>query len=200
MSAHGAGQALRSPPGAGGWRARLRERLGPRSEERRGRGEMRLIETFLLVVVGVVLLVATSHDLYREVGIGDRLAADLKSWERYVRAVYDEPGKEPIKYHNPSVQQDIKTYTTRDVVCANLWKGKPEGRVMACLIFTGPYHGLYRRAQGGYYVIAAGTDEHQPLLNEPKYSYGCFGSAVHEGLCARAPVPGKPDKPLLGGA
>lgn len=162
--------------------------LAPRDEERRGRGELRLIETFVLVVIGIVLAVATIHDLGREVRIGDRLGADLLSWKRIVGA----------KYHNPLVEQDIKRYTTRDVVCADTEKGKPQGRVQICLIFTGPVHGEWRAAKGGYYLLAAGTDPHKPVVDKPGYSYGCAGTAVAEGLCAFKGKP--PPPPRLGPA
>jgi hypothetical protein len=167
-------------------RLRLPGWLAPRDDERRGRGEQRLIETFALVLVGIVLAVATVHDVARQVHIGTRLTADLKSWEAVVGSRYF---LEAGKYHNPLIEQDVKTYTTRDIVCANTAEGKPEGHVQVCLVFTGPVHGERRHARGGYYVVAEGKDEHKPVINLPRYSYGCFGSAVAEGLCARTTLP-----------
>jgi hypothetical protein len=183
------------PTGAGGAgkaqrRGRLPEWLRPRSEERRGRGELRIVETFVLVVAGLVLLGATFHDLVREVHIGSRLSADLASWKKITGSYY----------HNPLIEQDIKTYTTRDIVCANTEKGKPEGKVQICLIFTAPVHDGWRPARGGYYLIAKGTDVHEPVLNKSQYAYGCFGSATAEHICLATPPPGEPDRPLLGGA
>ncbi len=174
--------------------ARLRELLEPRRTERRGRGELRFIETAVLVIVGVVLLVVTVNDVHRQVRIGTRLAADLESW-------HEDIGR---KFHNVFIEQDIKTYTTRDVVCADLTKGKPEGypqHPQVCLIFTGPVHHGRRTARGGFYLLAEGTDEHEPVLDRPQYRYGCFGSAIAEHLCLIAtPPPGLPDKPSRGGA
>ncbi len=171
--------------------ARIRELLGPREHERRGRGELRFIESAVLVLVGLVLVVAVFHDIGRQVKIGRRLAADLESW----RAITGVP------FHNPFIEQDIKTYTTRDVVCADTTKGKPEGKPQVCLIFTGPVAHGRRAAHGGFYLLARGTDVHEPVLDRPEYRYACFGSAVGERLCGIATPPaGLPNKPLLGGA
>ena len=187
------------PPGAAGsdgsstGRAslgeRLRDLLGPRTEERRGRGELRLLESAVLVLVGLVLLVATVNDVHRQVHIGNRLSADLESW----RALTG------VAFHNPFIEQDIKHYSTRDVVCADLTIGKPEGKPQACLIFTGPVRAGRRQARGGFYLVAKGTDIHEPVLDRPQYRYACFGSAVSEHLCALATVPpGVPTRPLVG--
>jgi hypothetical protein len=187
--------ASETPAGAPGGRLRLPPWLAPRDEERRGRGEQRLVETLVLVLVGLVLAVATIHDLSRSVGIGDRLASDLETW----RAI------EGVKYHNPLIEQDIKTYTTRDIVCANRAEGKPEGTVQVCLVFTGPVlHGDRRAAHGGWYLVAAGKDEHEPVLNYREYRYGCFGTAIAEDACAWTKPPpgapaGAPTEPLHGG-
>ena len=173
--------------------ARLWGLLGPRSEERRGRGELRFIETAVLVLVGIVLIIATANDDRRSVHIGTRLDADLESWRATTGAWF----------HNPFIEQDIKTYTTRDVVCADLVEGKPEGyppHPQVCLVFTGPVHDGRRTARGGYYLVASGTDVHEPVLDYPQYRYACFGSAVEERLCALAKPPsGFPTKPYAVG-
>jgi hypothetical protein len=190
----------------GGGLAWLPDWLSPRDQERRGRGEQRLIESVILVLVGVVLAVATVHDLVREVGIGDRLHADLISWVRYTKP-YFGANNPKYTYHNPLIEQNVTTYTTRDVVCANTADVKPQGTVLVCLIFTGPVRDGYRRAKGGYYLIAAGKDVHEPVLDKPIYSYGCFGSALSEPtpegkrICdlAKGP-PGAPDIPLIKGS
>ena len=171
--------------------ARLRDLLGPRDKERRGRGELRFIETAVLVLVAIVLLVATVNDDHRAVRIGNRLAADLESWRAYTG----------VAFHNPFIEQDIKTYTTRDVVCADETIGKPAGKPQACLIFTGPVQHGRRVARGGFYLLARGTDVHQPVLDHPQYRYACFGSAIAEHLCGiPTPPPGLPNRPLVGGA
>jgi hypothetical protein len=176
-----------------GLAARLSVLLGPRSEERRGRGELRFIEMALLVLVGIVLAVATANDDRRSVHIGTRLAADLEGW-RATTGVW---------FHNPFIEQDIKAYTTRDVVCADLVKGKPEGHPQhpqVCLIFTGPVHDGRRTPRGGYYLEARGTDVHEPVLDYPEYRYACFGSAVYEHLCRLSTPPsGFPTRPYAVG-
>ncbi len=62
---------------------RLPPWLRPRTVELKGGGNLRLIETTLLVLVGVVLATATVNDVGREVGINRRLIADLKTWRQY---------------------------------------------------------------------------------------------------------------------
>ncbi|MDE3069521.1 MAG: hypothetical protein KGJ43_02205 [Acidobacteriota bacterium] len=171
------------------WTARLPRWLRPLSGERRGRGEQRLVESFALALAGLVLAVATVHDLVREVHIGQRLDADLASWKALTGASY---------YHNPLIEQDVKHYTTRDIVCANTVKVKPKGSVQVCFVFTGPVIHGRRAAHGGYYLIAAGTDVHEPVINLPRYAYGCFGTAVTEQLCEATRPPGGPDAPLHG--
>jgi hypothetical protein len=176
--------------GEGRWE-RLPAFLAPRKEERRGRGELRFIETAVLLLVAVVLVVATVADVGRQVRIGRRLAADLESW----RALTGVP------FHNPFIEQDVRTYTTRDVMCADTTTGKPQGKPQLCLIFTGPVHDGRRSALGGFYLLARGTDVHEPVLNQARYRYACFGSAISEHLCglSKAP-PGLPSRPYLGGA
>jgi hypothetical protein len=180
----------RAARGGGPWR-RLPTFLAPREEERRGRGELRFIESALLLLVGVVLAVATVADVGREVRIGRRLAADLESW----RAITHVP------FHNPFIEQDVRTYTTRDVMCADTTNGKPQGKPQVCLIFTGPVRDGRRSAHGGFYLLAKGTDVHEPVLNQARYRYACFGSAISEHLCGLSkPPPGLPSGPYPVGA
>jgi len=186
-----AAQRSSGAAGASSRTNRLWQRLGPRDKERRGRGEMRFVETAVLVLIGAVLLVATVYDVHRQVRIGTRLAADLESWKQYTH----------VPFHNPFIEQDIKTYSTRDVVCADETIGKPEGKPQACLIFTGPVVHGRRTAQGGFYLLARGTDVHEPVLDRPEYRYACFGSAISEHLCAiKTPPPDVPTQPLVGGS
>ncbi|MHB8492400.1 MAG: hypothetical protein ACYDA6_09355 [Solirubrobacteraceae bacterium] len=183
--AEGAVKGLAEPR----WMARLPAWLAPRSSERRGRGEQRLVESFILVLVGLVLVGATVKDLVREVHIGKRLDADLATWKAITGAYY----------HNPLIEQDVKHYTTRDVVCANTAKvKKPKGTVQVCFIFTGPVVHGRRAALGGYYLRAEGKDIHKPVENLPQYAYGCFGTAITEHLCAGTRPAGGPDAPLHG--
>ncbi len=75
---------------------RLPPWLRPRTVELKGGGNLRLIETTLLVLVGVVLATATVNDVARQVGINQRLIADLKTWRHYT-------GHD---YHNISIDQE----------------------------------------------------------------------------------------------
>jgi hypothetical protein len=160
--------------------------LRPRTTERIGRGEVRLIETAVLLVVGLFLAIAVVNDVARAVPIGERLNADLESWEAIVG----------VHYHNPIIEQDVKHYTTRDVVCADTEKVKPLGHPQICLIFTGPVVHDRRTAFGGFYLVADGTDVHEPVLDDKKYRYACWGTAVSEELCGLTTVPhGYPTKP-----
>jgi hypothetical protein len=159
--------------------SRLRELFGPRREERRGRGELRFVETAVLLLIGAVLVVATFNDVGRQVHTGRRLAADLKSWKEDIG----------VESHNPFIEQDVRTYTTRDVVCADMTKGKPLHKTQVCLVFTGPVHAGRRTAKGGFYLLAEGTDVHEPVLDRPRYRFACFGSTVAEHLCGLSKPP-----------
>jgi hypothetical protein len=180
-----AGKPPHPPAAVTGWRHWLR----PRSEERIGRGEVRLIETVVLVLVGVFLAVATIHDVARQVPVGERLSADLESWREIVGAYY----------HNPLTEQDVKHYTTRDIECADTTYGKPYGKPQVCLIFTGPVKYRRRVAYGGFHLLAGGTDVHEPVLDVPKYRYACWGTAVAEGLCEAKAPPRFPTKAYVDG-
>lgn len=159
---------------------RLPRPLRPLDRELPGARRLRRLETVVLVVVAVALAVATIHDLVREVNIGLRLHADLVSWERVTG----------YAYHNPLIEQDVKHYTTKDTVCADTQNVKPKGSTLVCLIFVGPVRHGVRRAVGGYYLLAEGTDVHKPVENDSWYRYGCFGRAATEDLCG---LPTPPD-------
>jgi hypothetical protein len=178
--APGSGADASVPPERTAGRAgRLRELLGPRREERRGRGELRFVETAVLLLIGVVLAVATVNDVGRQVHVGRRLAADLASWKEDIG----------VQSHNPFIEQDVRTYSTRDVVCANMTKGKPLHKTQVCLIFTGPVNNGRRTAKGGFYLLAEGADVHEPVLDRPMYRFACFGSAIAEHLCGLSKPP-----------
>ena len=54
--------------------------LRPRAIELPGSGRMRLIETTLLVLVGLLLAIATVNDVVRQTHVNQRLIADLRTW------------------------------------------------------------------------------------------------------------------------
>jgi hypothetical protein len=160
---------------------RLPEPLRPRDAERRGRGDLRRIESTLLVFAFLLLAVATVNDVVLSTHTAGRITADLRSW----RALTGR------NYHNISVQQDLQTHTTRDVLCGNVAPGPPGALPQICLIVTGPIvHGV-RASHGGFYLPPYTSDKRA-------YRYACFGSAARDRLCGaptpagalHAPIPG----------
>jgi hypothetical protein len=159
---------MSSPPdtSSGHWE-RLPEWIRPLTHERRGRGELRLIETTVLVLVGVLLCVASVNDLVRQVHVNHRLIADLRTWRSYT-------GHD---YRNISIEQDVKTYSTRDVLCGNTTPGAPGVRTQICLILNGPVRDGRRAVNGGYYLAPY-------RLDAKANRYGCFAEAATQQLCA----------------
>jgi hypothetical protein len=166
----------------GGRWERLPERLRPREHERRGRGDLRRVESTLLVLAFLVLAVAVVNDLVKQVHVNERLTVDLQTW----RVV---TGRD---YKNISIEQDLKHHTTRDVLCGNTFPAPPGTAPQVCLIVTGPtVHGL-RAAKGGFYLPPYFPDKREDR-------YACFGTAVSEDLCGLPTPPGAPDEPLTDG-
>ncbi len=150
----------------GGFGERLPERLRAREVELPGLGTLRLLETMVLVVVGLLLAVATIDDVVLQTHVNHRLVADLSTWRSYT-------GHD---YKNIGVEQDIYGHTTNDTVCGNTSPGPPKERTQICLQMTGPVLGGRRAAKGGWYL---------PVKSEDRRAlrYGCFGRAVAEGRC-----------------
>lgn len=166
------------PAAATGW-GRLPPGLRPREHERRGRGDLRRVESTLLVLAFVVLAVATVNDVVREVHVADRLTVDLRTWR--IVTGHD--------YKNISIEQDLRGHTTRDVLCGNTASGPPGTLPQVCLVVTGPTVRGVRAARGGFYVLPYFPDKRENR-------YACFGTAVGEGLCGQPTPPGAPDEPL----
>ena len=142
--------------------ARLPERLRPREREPdgRGAGEVRLVETTILVLVGLVLAVATVNDLVRQTAVNHRLIADIHTWRHYT-------GHD---FHNVGVdQQLLGPSSKREVVCGNDVPGPPKERVQVCLVVQGPVRGGVRRVVAGWYLPAHTEDDVRSRR------YGCFG-------------------------
>jgi hypothetical protein len=158
-------QASRPPGEFGG---RLPERLRSREVELPGLGTMRLVETMVLVVVGLLLAIATVDDVVLQTHVNHRLVADLSTWRSHT-------GHD---YKNVGVEQDIYGHTTRDTVCGNTSPGPPKERTQICLQMTGPVVGGRREVHGGWYLPAKSDD-----LRTARY--GCFGAAIAEGRCPR---------------
>jgi hypothetical protein len=132
--------------------------------------ERRLIEITVLVLIGVLLAVATVRDVVLQTEVNHRLVADLATWRAY--SGHD--------YHNLTTEQDIKHHTTREIVCGNTSPGAPKARTQLCLILTGPVAHGRRAVRGGYYLPP------RLLFDVRSARYGCFGTAVGEGLCAKS--------------
>ncbi|HEX3391339.1 MAG TPA: hypothetical protein VHS55_02135 [Solirubrobacteraceae bacterium] len=135
--------------------------------ERNGFDSVRLVETTLLILFGLLLAVAIVNDVRQQTHVNHRLIADLATW----RAVTGH------NYHSIGVEQDIKEHSTRDTVCGNVSPGGPKERTQLCLRMTGPVHTGRRKVSGGYYLPPRSEDQ-------ARLRYGCFGSAVQAGLCA----------------
>ncbi len=180
MSTDGTSAHAASLTGPDRW-ARLPEPLRPRTSERRGRGDLRRVESTLLVLAFVLLAVATVNDVVLQTHTAVRITADLRTW----RTLTDR------NYHNISVEQDIETHTTRDILCGNVAPGPPGALPQVCLIMTGPIvHGM-RAAHGGFYL-----PPYTP--NKRANRYACFGSATREDLCAAPTPPGALHAPIPG--
>jgi hypothetical protein len=166
--------------------SRWRERLRPRDDDHGIGGRLYRAETIILALLAVVLTVATVYDLVRQVHVNNRLHADLVSWE----AISGHLDRHAI------IEQDAKTYTTRDVVCGRTAASTPAPPAVVCLIFQGPVKAGRRGAFGGYYVLKSGR--RKGLVDDiARERYGCFGDATAQGFRCRAVAPpGFPDKPI----
>jgi hypothetical protein len=127
---------------------------------------VRLIETTVLVLVGLLLALATVNDLARQTRINHRLDADLATWRRYTH--HD--------YRNIAVDQEtLGLGSEREVLCGNTSPGAPGERTQICLAIWGPVTDGRRAVHGGWYTPAYVPDI-------PAKRYGCFGPAG-EGRC-----------------
>lgn len=147
---------------------RLPAPLRPRSREQPGSGQLRLVETTLLVLVGLVLALATVNDLVRQTHINQRLVVDLRTWRHYTR--HD--------YHGISIDQEtLGVGLDREVLCGNVRGGPPDAETQLCLAIWGPTHDGLREVHGGWYL--------PPYVDDiPAQRYGCFGEAGR-GKCQR---------------
>jgi hypothetical protein len=169
------------PPSQSGRTARLPEWARPHENERRGLGSLRLAETTILILVGVLLAVATVNDVVRQTHVNHRIVADLRTW----RTVTGH------RYRNLTTEQDVKGHTTRDTVCGNVSPGGPDERAQVCLVLAGPVLSGRRAVSGGYYLPAKTVDGRRSR-------YACFGAAAQTGLCGLSKPPaGAPPAPPL---
>jgi len=140
--------------------------LAPREREQRGTGQLRLIETTLLIIVALFLATATVADVVRQRGVNVRLTADVATWRHYT-------GHD---YLNVSVDQLLLgESTTHEVVCGNTSPGGPGERTQLCLAVWGPIVDGRRTVHGGWYL-----PPRTPDLRAVRY--GCFGPGSR-GIC-----------------
>jgi hypothetical protein len=148
--------------------SRLPAWLAPRDVERRGAGNVRLVETTLLLLAGLLLAIATVGDVVRQTHVNQRLVADLRTWRDYTGH----------GYHNLAIEQEItETSRHREIVCGNTAPGPPKARTQVCLVIGGAQRGGVRSVRGGWYLPPKSED-----LSGRRY--GCFGEAG-EGECPR---------------
>jgi hypothetical protein len=150
-----------------GWRW-LPPRLRPRERELAGSGRQWRLETLVLLLVGLLLAIATVNDVVLDTHVNHRLVADLRTWREYT-------GHD---YKNVGTEQDVRGFTTTDVVCGNTTPGPPKERTQLCLQVTGPVIHGQRAARGGWYLPPRSGDY-------KRYRYGCFGPPKRHGKCQR---------------
>jgi hypothetical protein len=142
--------------------------LRPRRVELPGSGRVRLIETTLLVLLGLLLALATVNDVVRQTHINHRLISDLGTWRAY----------SGHSYRNLSIEQELfGAGSQHEVICGNTSPGAPKARTQLCLVIYGPISGGRRTVHGGWYL--------PPKVEDVRADrYGCFGAASR-GLCPR---------------
>ena len=134
---------------------------------------VRLIETTVLLLLGLLLMVATLYDLRLNIAINHRLVADLRTWRTYTGHAY----------HNLAIdRQLLGSSSAREVVCGNTTAGPPGARTQICLVISGPVKDGRRSVHGGWYV--------GPYAQDVRASrYGCFGAGARGRCSASASTP-----------
>jgi hypothetical protein len=131
---------------------------------------VRLIETTLLILFGLLLAAATVNDIARQTHVNQRLIDDVRTWRAYTH--HD--------YHNLTIEQALfGERSQREVVCGNTAPGEPKSRVQICLAIWGPVAGGRRVVHGGWYLPANSEEDLR------RHRYGCFGPASR-GMCPTA--------------
>ena len=137
---------------------------------------VRLIETTVLVLAGLLLAGATVNDVVRQTHVNQRLIADLRDWRATDGAWRTSTGHD---YHNLTIEQTVfGERSSRDVVCGNTTPGAPKTKIQLCQAIGGPVIDGRRTVLGGWY-LPANTEE-----DLRRHRYGCFG-AVTAGMCPR---------------
>jgi hypothetical protein len=153
----------------------------PLERERTGLGSLRLAETTILILLGVFLTVATVNDVVQQTHVNHRIEADALTWRT---ATHHD-------YHEITTEQDVKTHTTRDVVCGNVSPGGPDEHTQVCLTIVGSVRRGVREVSGGYYLAPETVDI-------AGHRFSCFGESAKAGLCGlKAPPAGSPPTPAV---
>jgi len=161
-----------------GW---LPEWARPLQDEKRGLGSVRLVESTILVLLGIFLAVATVNDVVQQTHVNHRIVADQLTWRTATHR----------NYHEITTEQDVKTHTTRDVVCGNVSPGGPDEHTQICLVLVGSVHNGLRQVSGGYYLAPETVDI-------ARHRFACFGGPAQAGLCGLQASPaGSPPTPAL---
>lgn len=161
-----------------GW---LPEWARPLEREKRGLGSLRLAESTILILLGVFLAVATVNDVVQQTHVNHRIVADQLTWRTATHRDYREI----------TTEQDVKTHTTRDVVCGNVSPGGPDEHTQVCLVLVGPVLGGVREVSGGYYLAPETVDI-------VRHRFACFGEPAQAGLCGlHTPPAGSSSTPAL---
>lgn len=123
-----------------------------------------MYETFVLVVIGIVLLVAVLYDVSYDVGNDHRMVADVRTWRQFVGQKPDTIWAKPVVLGH-----------TEDVSCGSVALGPATQETQVCLLLVGP-------VRNGVRTIAAGW---QLPWGDSDHSYdrfSCFGPAA-SGWC-----------------
>lgn len=139
--------------------------------------DLRLIETAILIVAGLVLAVATANDIGRAVHITERIKVDQHSYRVYMHT----KGGVTTPIRKVSITPAV--YGKRDTACS-----PPIGTAhgSACLMLDGPAAGTgprrVRTVVGGFRLLPNAR-------NRFGARYACFGLAAQLRLCGAQPPP-----------
>ncbi len=145
---------------------RLPPWLAPREQDSSGRRLWR-IETIVLILVGLILVVASSNDIFWSVDNSAKLVADQTTWREYTHRDYFNVAAAPLV-----VGQSL------DVACANASPGPPGERTQICILIDGPIVNGVRKVVGGW-RLPARTGDFADSRDD------CFGAGATQTLCPK---------------
>ena len=137
--------------------------------------DLRLIETAILIVAGLVLAVATANDIGRSVHITERLKVDAHTYRLYMHT------QRGVTTSIRKVSMTPGIYDKTDVACSPPLGG---ARGSTCLVINGPVrsspNGQIRSVTGGYQLLPYSRNRYVAR-------YGCFGVSAQSQLCGAKP-------------